>query len=105
MNSTISLRGSGSANQRLLYFPPQVSSFHTTLVEEGVSVELIHLLIFIITNEHVVGFSEGTPYITSHFSDYIHVLRLFGKLEKCNIEDTLSKFRIVENKLFEKVYS
>ncbi|PUA31927.1 MAG: hypothetical protein B7O98_08030 [Zestosphaera tikiterensis] len=61
-----------------------------------------HLLVFIATDEGIIGLGEGTPYATSHLSDYIYALRLLGKLKGCNIEDALSTLRMTENKLFEK---
>jgi len=88
----------------------QIRNFHAFLLEFPVlhyisgwtSISRTHhLLVFITTDEGIVRFGESTPYATSHFSDYIYVLRLFGKLKGYNMEDALSKLRMIENE-FEK---
>jgi len=61
-----------------------------------------HLLVFVVADEGIVGLGEGTPYATSQFSDYIYALRLYGKLKGCNMEDALSKLRMIEKELFVK---
>jgi len=61
-----------------------------------------HLLVFVVTDEGIVGLGEGTPYSTSHTYDYIYTLKLLSKLKEGDAEDALSRLRILENELFKK---
>ena len=61
-----------------------------------------HLVIFLLTNDDVVGIGEGTPYWSNIVDDYIKTLSLAKKIQGASLEDALDILRFSEYSEFRR---
>jgi L-alanine-DL-glutamate epimerase-like enolase superfamily enzyme len=61
-----------------------------------------HLVVFLLTDDDVVGIGEGTPYWSNIVDDYIKTLSLARKIQGLSIEDALNILRSSEYSMFRR---
>jgi L-alanine-DL-glutamate epimerase-like enolase superfamily enzyme len=61
-----------------------------------------HLVIFLLTDDGVVGIGEGTPYWSNIVDDYIKTLSLAKKILGASLEDALDILRFSEHSEFRR---
>jgi len=61
-----------------------------------------HLVIFLLTDDDVVGIGEGTPYWSNIVDDYIKTLSLAKKIQGASLEDALDILRFSEHSEFRR---